>query len=416
MNILLLTDGAPYPPDSGPRVRTYQLLRHLATRHRVTLVCLDRDETGPARAAALRPYCAAIYHVAHGGSARRRWAARADSLLGRRPALLAGADSPRLHELLARLVREAAEAGQPFDLVHADQIAMAPFAERLPLPRLLDAHNAVYRIYEGLAAQGRPWARWAARREAALLRAYEGHVCASFEAVTAVSEADAADLQAAAGTGRPFPVIPTGVDGEALPPAPRGPRRRTVLSLAAPGWPPNAEGLAWFVREVFPLVRRAAPDSRLLICGANPTPQLRELGERQPGVAVAGFVDPRPYLAEAAVMIAPLRSPGGMRVALLESLARGIPMVATSLACAGLELRPGEDLLVADRPSEFADAVSLLLRDAELADRIGAAGRARTLERHDWRALTPAIDRIYARITAPEHRADEVHGRSPAPA
>jgi glycosyltransferase involved in cell wall biosynthesis len=400
MNILLLSYGVPYPPDSGPRVKSYQLLRHLASRHKVTLACLAPDDTAAARAAALNPFCSEICIVPAKLTRRRRITARLGSLFGGRPALLAHADSPSMRDVLQRLLADAAAAGSPFDLVHVDQIQMAQFAEDLPLPRLLDAHNAVYQIYEGMASHGGPLRRWHTRREAAQLRLYEGRICAQFEAVTTVSEEDRDALLAAAGVQGQVSVIPIGVDGKALPPVPRQPQARGVLSLAAPGWPPNAEGIAWFAREVFPLVRRAVPDSRLSICGANPTAELRMLGERQPGVEVTGFVDPRPYLDQAAVAIAPLRSRGGMRVALLETLARGIPVVATSLACVGLGLVPGEDLLVADSPSDFADAVALLLGDRELGERLGAAGRRTALQYHDWRALTPAIDLVYAQMTA----------------
>jgi glycosyltransferase involved in cell wall biosynthesis len=173
-----------------------------------------------------------------------------------------------------------------------------------------------------------------------------------------------------------------------------------VLSLAAPGWSPNAEGIAWFAREVFPLVRRAVPDSQLYICGAQPTPELRALAEGNPSIEVTGFVNPRPYLEQAAVLIAPLRSSGGMRVMLPEALARGVPVVATSVACAGLDLTPGEHLLLADTPSAFADAVALLLRDPELGGRLASAARHHVLERYDWRAVYPAIDQVYARIAA----------------
>lgn len=399
MNILLLTHGVPYPPDTGPRAKTYRLIRHLAERHRLTLVCLGQDDTGPIRAAALRPLCADVHLVP---SPESRWTdlgALLGSLLGSRPYTLARLESQELRALLPRLLDEAAAHGNPFDLAHVDQIVMAPYAEALPLPRLLDAHNAVWQIFAELARQRGPLGSWLATHEAALLRAYEGQICASFEAVMAVSEEDRQALLAAAGQECPITVVPIGVDGSALKPVQRISAPRSVLSLATPGWPPNAEGIAWFAREVFPLVRRAVPESTLFICGANPTAELRSLAERQPAIEVTGFVDPQPYLEQAGVLIAPLRSRGGMRVMLLEALAREIPVVATGLACADLDLTPGEHLLVADTPSEFADAVALLLRDQELGARLAAAGRRRVLERYDWRAVYSAVDRIYAHLT-----------------
>jgi glycosyltransferase involved in cell wall biosynthesis len=398
MNILLLTYGVPYPPDNGPRVKTYQLIRHLATRHRVSLVCLDYDDTGAAHAAALRAFCVEVHVVQAPPSQLQGVWYQLASFFGKRPSVVARCENPALHDLLGRIVAQAAAEGRPFDLVHVDQIMMAPFAEALPLPRILDAHNAVWQIYADLAAQQGWPGNWFARYEADRLRAYEGHICASFEAVVAVSEEDRQALAEAAGGRGDYSVIPLGVDIPALRPVQREPEPKGVLSLAAPGWPPNAEGICWFANDVFPLVRRADPASKLSICGANPSAEVRALPERQPGIEVTGFVNPRAYLERAAVLIAPLRSSGGMRVMLLEALARGVPVVATGLACAGLNLVPGEHLLVANSPSDFADAVALLLREPELGARIAAAGRRRVIEHYDWRAIYPTIDLVYARI------------------
>ena len=126
-----------------------------------------------------------------------------------------------------------------------------------------------------------------------------------------------------------------------------------------------------------------------------------------PAIEVTGFVNPQLYLERAGVLIAPLRRSGGMRVMLREALARGVPVVATTQACVGLDLTPGEHLLVADTPSAFADAVALLLHDPELGERIAAAARRHAIERYDWRATAPAIDSVYARIAAGVHRPDE---------
>ncbi len=399
MNILLLTHGVPHPPDNGPRTKTYQLLRHLSTQHRVTLVSLAHDQAEQEQAAALAPFCAAIHTVMHEPSTWRKLRALVGIIVGRTPYTVGYHSSRALHTLLARLVAEAAAAGEPFDVVHADQIVMAPYAEPLPMPRLLDAHNAVWTIRARQSRQRRWPMSWVYRLEARHLWFYESHICATFEAVTIVSEEDHAALLAT-GKAHDLTVIPIGVDGEALAPLDRVATPLVVLSLATPGWPLNAEGIIWFAREVYPLVRRAVPDSRLCICGGQPTPEIRALAENNPAIEVTGLVNLQPYLAQAAVIIAPLRSNGGMRVMLPEALARGIPVVATSVACADLDLTPYEHLLVADTPSSFADAVALLLRDPDLGDRIATAARHHVLERYDWRAVYPAIDQIYTRIAA----------------
>ncbi|MBX0326651.1 glycosyltransferase family 4 protein [Oscillochloris sp. ZM17-4] len=409
MNILLLTNVVPYPPDSGPKVKTYHLLRHLAGQHRVTLVSFVRAGER-ADLSALRPLCAAIHTVPLANDRLHHYRSLALSLITGRPFSVERDSSPAMHALLARLVAEARQAGAPFDLVHADQLHMAPYAESLPLPRLLDKHNAIYRIYESLEGQRRWLRRWLARREAALLRDYEGRLCSAFDAVTTVSEEDRQALLEVMPRPRELTTIPIAIDGSDLQLIARAPDSQAVLSLASPDWPPNAEGIAWFAREVYPLVRRAAPDSQLFICGDQPGPAVRALAERDPSIEVTGFVEPAAYIARSACLIVPLRQSGGMRVMILEALARGIPIVSTSVGVAGLDLRPGEHLLVADTPSDFADAVGLLLREPDLGRRIAAAGRQIVLERYEWRAVYRAIDDVYERIT--ERRAGSAERRA----
>lgn len=399
MNILLLTNGVPYPPDSGPRAKTYQLIRYLATRHRVTLVSLAFDQSEGEQAAALVPYCTAVHTVLLEPSFRRRLRAIVLCLIGQRPYTVGRLDSLAMHQLIDRLVAEAAAAGEPFDLVHADQIMMAPYAERLPMPQLLDAHNAVWTIRARQSRQHSWPLSWAYRLEASRLWDYESHICNTFQAVTTVTDEDREALMAT-GVAHDLTVIPIGIDSDALTPVERDPASRAILSLATPGWPPNAEGIAWFSREVYPLVRRAVPASHLFICGAQPSPELRALAEGDPAIEVTGLVNPRPYIERAAVIIAPLRSSGGMRVMLLEALARGIPTVATTMACAELDLIPGEHLLVADTPSAFADAVTLLLNDPDLGERLAVAARSYALEHYDWHAVYPAVDQVYTRMMA----------------
>jgi glycosyltransferase involved in cell wall biosynthesis len=406
MNILLLTYLLPFPPNSGPKVKTYHLIRYLAERHRVTLVSFTRGDERESDIAALRQLCAAV-HTVPAEASQRGYRSIAASLLSGRPARIERDASPAMHALLSRLVAEAEAAGVPFDLVHADQLHMAPYAEPLPLPRLLDQHNAVHRIYESLADQQSWPLSWLARREAALMRAYESHICSTFEEVTTVDDEDRQALLQAMPRPRELTTIPIGVDYTALQPIRRDPTSQAVLSLATPGWPPNAAGIRWFARDVYPLVRRAAPASQLFICGAQPDPALRALPERDPSIEVTGFVEPTDYIARSACLIVPLLQSGGMRVMILEALAREIPIVSTSVGVAGLDLRPCEHVLVADTPSDFADAVALLLREPELGQRIAAAGRQVAVERHGWRAVYAAIDPVYTRMVAATTRPSE---------
>jgi polysaccharide biosynthesis protein PslH len=401
MNVLLLTQIVPYPPDSGPKIKTYHLLRHLAAHHRVTLVTFTRNEKENQDAAALRDICAEVHTVYLHRSRGRDALALGYSLLNGRPWLMERDDLRAMHRRLAEIVKAAADAGKPFDLVHADQLNMAIFADRLPLPRLLDQHNAVWTIFKRMAQQERGAARIFLEREWRLLKRFEGQICKRFEAVTAVSEEDRRALFDAIGAERDMPVIPIAVDAEAERPIPRAEGARGILSLATMMWPPNVDGVMWYAKSIHPLVKQQAADAHFYVVGQRPVAEVRALPESDPSIEVTGYVeDPTSYISNSACLIVPLRSGGGMRVKILEALARGIPVVSTTIGYEGIDLEPGKHLLVADTPQEFAECVTRLLRDPALGAQIAAAGRQRLLERYDWKAVCPAMDAVYERLGA----------------
>ena len=406
MNILLLTYAVPLPRDSGPKDKTYHLLRHLAARHRVTLVSFTRTGDRAADIADLRQICADVHTVPITVGRQHDYRSLAMSLFSGRPHSVERNSSAAMRALLARLIAESEAAAAPFDLVHADQLHMAPYAEPLPLPRLLDAHRAIYRIYESLAGQQNWPQNWLTRREAALLRAHEGWLCSTFEAVTTVDDEDRQALMKVMPHPRELTAIPFAVDYAAIQPIRRDPASQAVLSLATPSCPPNAAGIRWFARDVYPLVRRVAPASQLLICGSQPDLDLRAMPERDPSIEVMCSIGPADNIARSACMIVPLLQRGDVRVMILEALAREIPIVSTSAGIVGLNLCPGKHVLVADTSSDFADAVALLLREPELGQQIAAAGRLAAIERHGWRAASAAVNAVYERITAVPGRLD----------
>ncbi len=403
MKVLLLTQIVPYPPDSGPKVKTYYLLRSLAQHHQITLVAFTRNEQEERDAAALHDLCEEVHTVHLHRSRMRDLSALATSMLHNRSWLMERDNQPEMHQLLAGLVQQAKQSGQPFDLVHADQLNMAMFADRLPLPRLLDQHNAVWTIFKRMALQERGPKRIFLEREWRLLKRFEGDVCGRFEAVTSVSEEDRRALFEAIGTARDMPVIPIAVDANREQPIPRMPDAKAVLSMATMMWPPNVDGVMWFARDIYPIIHKALPETRFFVVGQRPVAEVRALPESDPSIEVTGYVaDPNSYIAQSACLIVPLRSGGGMRVKILEALARGIPIVSTTIGYEGIDLQPGKHLLVADTPQDFAEAVVRLIREPDFGRELARQGRERLLERYDWRAVYPAMEAAYQQAVARE--------------
>jgi len=202
------------------------------------------------------------------------------------------------------------------------------------------------------------------RRELAAYRKAHAVIC--------TSEEDGRSLDAEGGIARRF-TIPLVVTER---PRSSGPRATELLFLGYFPHAPNPDGLLWFAREIWPIIHGATPDAKLTVVGSNPPDEVRDLAGID-GVDVVGYVpDVAPYLDRAALMVAPLRFGAGVKTKVVEAMASGLPVVTTSVGAQGLEVTPGEHLMLADEPGAFARAVVELLGEPGRAERIGRAGRA----------------------------------------
>ena len=309
--ILYLTHVLPYPLDSGPKIRAYYVLRHLAPRHEVTLVSFVREDDRPSHVAHLREVCHAVHTVPMRRSRLRDARALAVSAWSGQPALVLRDEVGEMHALLGRLVREGR-----FDVVHADQTSMAQYALRARaragggMRAVLDAHNALYRIPERMAARARnPVMRGLLRREARLMARYERETYAQFDHVVFVTDVDREVLGRQItdrGCDVPLTTIPICIDPQDQPlvaSAPLrglgtsedsvsllcsdGPRPGAITHLGTMFWPPNVEGVLWFGREVLPKVRAEAPEARFVVIGKQPPAAVQALATEARGWGVS---------------------------------------------------------------------------------------------------------------------------------
>ena len=317
---------------------------------------------------------------------------RADAALAPLPARAVDIDTSRLalpigapfivrrfvsREFRARLA-ETLERFKP-DVVQFESPFMLPYARDVRgAKRVLRSLNVEFRIWEGLAAIERnPLRRFAMRRVAASLGRYELREMNRLDAIVPITQADADDFRAL-GCTRPMHVVPCGAS-----PSSGGRRRSTEASVAFIGsldFRPNRDALRWIREELWPRVIARAPEARLSIAGSAPPEGVREAE------------DADAFMREASVFISPLFAGGGMRIKVLDALALGKPVVATTIGAGGIDCR---DLVIADDAEAFADAVVRLLRDPVAAERLGAAARACVAERYDSDALARGLLRFY---------------------
>jgi glycosyltransferase involved in cell wall biosynthesis len=402
MNILYLSQVTPYPIDAGPKVRSYHVLQYLAAAgHLVTLVAFRRPSDRPEHLDHLQHYCTAIHTVPMKRSRVKDLWYLGKSLAQNRPFLIERDHVDAMCELIISLVQ-----GQQFDAIHADQLWMAQYALSAQThlngyskgtQLILDQHNAVHLIAERLAeSEPNVIKRWILEREASAMKRYEAETCARFDRVVWVTDEDRRIMENASARSIDSITIPICIDSEVKSEIQKGTRPRRVTFLGGLHWPPNAAGIVWFAREVWPQVLQQVPDACLTVIGKEPPQALLSHGGKISNLDVTGYVDdPESLLAETAVFIVPLHAGGGMRVKILDAWAWGLPIVSTTIGAEGINYRDGIDLLVADSKQDFAESVVNVLKRPELAERLSNAGRNKVETEYDWRRTYRAWDQIY---------------------
>ncbi len=423
--VLILTPQFPYPAHQGTTIRNYNLIAGLARRHEVHLLSFGDPEKS--QGTPLTELCRSVQVVPTPQRAARQ--RLAGLLFSRRPDLAQRLPSAEFRTALGALL----EREDP-DVVEVEGIELGEYlfqAARLKGGRrrpclILDDHNAEYVLqqracetdarqlwprvsgHDELDRPGAPGAMGRGRRLAGAvysliqwqrLRRYERRACLAADRVVAVSEADAAALRALVPGLDPV-VVPNGVDVDFYrSPAPPlterpGPEPDDLVLTGKMDFRPNVDAALWFAHEVLPLIRREAPKVRFWIVGQKPHARLAPLSA-EPGVEVTGWVeDVRPYIAAAAAYVVPLRIGGGTRLKVLEAMAMGKAIVSTTLGCEGFEVVDGQELLIADDPSEFAAAVLRVVRQPELREHLGRAALRFASSRYDWRTIVPKLERI----------------------
>ncbi len=405
MRLLLLTPQLPYPPHQGTSLRNYNLIAQLAKRHQVCLLTFLESDQSLDDAGPLIEACEWVDTLP---VPRRSNATRLRQMLTtRRPDMSWRLWSPPFRD---RLTMRLAETS--FDVVQIEGIELAPYVPTIeaapsrPLT-VYEDHNAEWVLQKRACLTDlRIPRRWPAAFYSFVqwmrLKGYEADVCRCADHVVAVSEADR-DAILAVAPGVTINVVPNGVDLDEYT-AYNGPVEPCDLVFTGKmDFRPNVDAMLWMGREVWPLIRRRRPESRMAIVGQRPHPRLEPLHE-EAGITITGWVpDVRPYIAGATVYVAPLRVGGGTRLKLLQAMAMGAAIVATSLGAEGFPVTHGRELLLADTPGDFAQAVLRLLEDPEQRNQLGRSARRFVEATYGWDTLVPKLEALYDNTPRAEH-------------
>jgi sugar transferase (PEP-CTERM/EpsH1 system associated) len=396
MRICFVTPRFPYPPLKGDTLRVYHQLRALSREHQITLVSLAEEPISECVYAEVAALCKRVEVVQ---LARARVLLNLGTgVLAREPLQVLYYHEPKFQERLEEVLANA-----DFDVVHATLIRMLPYVWRRSSPPV--AVDLIDSLGLNLAARRKQVGgikRIGYEVEYRRVRRYEAAVVRRFPALAVSSEADRRALG-----GRPnIRVIPNGVDLEQFTfQGIEGREPATLVFTGNMGYHPNEEAVVWLAGEVWPLLRARHPNVRLQIVGASPTDRVRALHDAENGIEVLGKVpEVTTYLHKATIAVCPMRSGSGIQNKVLEAMATGTPVVATSIANRGVQGQPERDLLVTDSAEAFAQAIANLLDNPARRERLAASAQHFVAERFQWtehgRKLTAIYEQLQHRTTA----------------
>jgi polysaccharide biosynthesis protein PslH len=390
MKLLFLAHRIPYPPNKGDKIRSYNELRGFVERgNEVHLLAFADRRRDLSYRVFLAQLCASVEIVPiHRIDAKFRAAAK---LMTSQPLSLGYFESWKMK----RLVRQSI-ARHDFDAIFVYSSTMAQYVPRELWGRtivdLVDVDSEKWRDYANFA---KPPKSWLYGLEWKRLRRYEHEIVRrfAFTILTTTREASLLDELDEFTRRARLRIISNGVDLDYFQPEGEGaisPTPRLVF-VGAMDYYANIEGVTWFVEKVFPLIRRLEPRAEFFIVGSNPTSEVERLGRRK-GVSVTGLVyDIRPFMRSATACVVPLRIARGVQNKVLEAMAAGKAIVATPEAVAGLRVRDGRELLLAQTPEEFADATLSLIRQESLRRELSSKSLRFVETEHDWEPLVRSV-------------------------
>jgi len=390
VKILYLCHRFPFPPKRGGKIRPFNMIRHLANSHDVTVASLARSPEEAREGAGIASFCSR-YVMAEVSNPIQvaRMVARVPTVT---PSSMGFFYSP----VLARRVRDLL-ARDRYELIFVHCSSVAQYVESVRgIPKILDFGDMdsqkwlEYARYKPFPLSTGYWL------EGKKLEREEIRLARQFDMCTATTRAEWETL-ASYGNGFDSDWFPNGVDSTFFAPTGEPYDPDTISFVGRMDYYPNQECMFDFCANVLPLLRERRPTIKLTIVGADPPPAVKKLG-RLPGVTVTGSVpDVRPYVRGSALMVAPLNIARGTQNKILEAMAMGVPVVTSGVAAGGVDALEQEHFLVARTYQDYSAAVLRILEDPKERDRLARAGRDRVLRHHAWPYSMKRLDAVIER-------------------
>lgn len=390
----MLTPYLPYPLLSGGQIRTYNLLKQLAKKHEITLFALIKNHQEKEYIKEIEPFCKQV----------RVFKRSSKPFTLRNIIKTAFSSYPFL--VMRNHVPEAVEAikqdlsSQSYDLIHAETFYMMPHIPQTDTPVLLVEQTIEYLGYQSYAQKRSLPLKLLLNLDIKNIIHWERHYWREANVLVSMSEDDRTYIQKFLSKPQKVKVVSNGVNSDWFAQKERiFSKEPTILFVGTFKWLPNVEAVGYLVNEIWPFVKQLMPQAKLKIVGNAPTKTVKKYGEDDPSIDVVGRVeDIRDAFCSSHVLLAPVLSGKGTRYKILEAMASGTPIVATSTAVEGLNVEHNKQALVSDEPQQMAEYVTQLINDSDLWQNLSENGREFVQKEYDWAIISSKLDKIYQSV------------------
>jgi sugar transferase (PEP-CTERM/EpsH1 system associated) len=405
MNILWLSQLVPYPPKGGVLQRSFHLIRELARYHTVDLIAFnqqslmmplfeDMEDALTVAKQELGLFCRhiAIVPIESDKNLYGKHMIALKSLFTRDPYTINWMKSNAYHEQVKHFLSE-----NSYDVVHFDTISLVPYMVDVDdIPMVLDHHNIEsHMLFRRAENETNYLMRWYFKQEGRRLDAVEKRVCPEFALNITCSEIDSERLVRLTGAGF-VETVPNGVDTEYFVPDATNTQEKSLVFVGRLDWYPNIKAVRFIAYEIWPRIKSAEPGISVDIIGANPPEDICRLAENTADFNVHGFVDDvRPYINRAAIYVCPINDGGGTKLKILDALAMQKAIIAHPIACEGIAVEEGRNVLFAETGDEYVAHIKRLLADKDERVLLGVNARKLIEERYDYQSVGRNLARLF---------------------
>jgi glycosyltransferase involved in cell wall biosynthesis len=392
----MITPYLPYPLVSGGQIRSYNLIKNLAKKHRITLMSFIREEDEKKHLPELEKYCHKVVTLKRTPKA---WHPRNIALAGftSYPFVVC----LYLYNEVKAAIREELNQGN-YDLIHAETFYVMPNLPKTDLPVLLVEQVIEYLVYQRFTEMLPGYISFLKPLlyiDVAKIKKWERYYWKHSHGLAAMSEEDK-DFMLSMEPDLEIDVIANGVDVDFFKQTQKKkPKQPTVLFIGNFKWLPNKDAAKFLVKEIWPHIIKQIPKAKLWIVGQNPTPDILALSNQKIKVD-SGVADIRDAYANSNVLLAPIRNGRGTKYKILEAMATQTPIVGTNLAVEGVDIEHQKHALVAEDPQDLAAHTVKILKDSKFGIQLAKSAHKLVKHTYSWAGISNELDKVYQRLGA----------------